>query len=140
VICRDRAGAYAEGASTGAPDAIQVADRWHLWHNLAEHVEKTVAAHHGCLRAAAEKIPPEIPAEPASPADLAEAAAVAQAGRIENSALVTRTKDRYERVQALKTQAPISRRSARSTPHHRPSQRCPRSGPSPRGYCATPTS
>lgn len=104
VICRDRAGAYAEGASTGAPEAIQVADRWHLWHNLAEQVEKTVAAHHGCLRAAAEKIAPEIPAEPGSPADLAEAAEAAQAGRIENSALVSRTKDRYEQVQALKTQ------------------------------------
>ena len=106
VVCRDRADAYADGARTGAPDAIQVADRWHLYRNLCEHVEKAVARHRDCL-----KEPEPEPAEPQEPADTghAEAELVQLAGnaavqRVEDSVLARRTKQRYELVQALRAQ------------------------------------
>lgn len=104
VICRDRAGAYAGGARQGAPEATQVADRWHLYHNLAGHVEKAVARHRGCLE---EPAPPAGQEEPSGgqPApDLQQAAVAAAARRAAESALAVRTRQRYEQVQALRAQ------------------------------------
>jgi hypothetical protein len=51
IVCRDGSAAYAEAIRQGAPDAVQVSDRWHLWHGLGAAVEKTVIAHSSSWRA-----------------------------------------------------------------------------------------
>ena len=69
-----------------------------MWHNLGEHVEKTVAAHHRCVldhyaaleQAAAQQAP-----------DPGQLAGQATAAHAENRARVVRARQRYEQVQAL---------------------------------------
>lgn len=45
-VSRDRGGTYVEGASWGAPQATQIADRWHLLANLGDAVEEFLIRTH----------------------------------------------------------------------------------------------
>jgi hypothetical protein len=59
VASRDRSHICREGLSAGAPQATQVADRWHLLRNLAERLEEFLGQKRPILRAAAgsERVP-----------------------------------------------------------------------------------
>lgn len=52
VVCRDGSAAYAQAVRDALPQAIQVADRWHLWHGLCDAAGKEVAAHSACWASA----------------------------------------------------------------------------------------
>jgi transposase len=49
IVSRDRASLYAEAATRAAPQAVQVADRWHLLHNMSEALIDALAPHHRLL-------------------------------------------------------------------------------------------
>jgi transposase len=57
LISRDRQGVYAEGARRVAPEAVQVADRFHLVLNLTQAVERELAVNRRQLRIASSSAP-----------------------------------------------------------------------------------
>lgn len=49
VVCRDGSLVHRQGITDGAPDALQVSDRFHLRQGLSKRVVEVAAAHCGCL-------------------------------------------------------------------------------------------
>jgi transposase len=95
VLSRDRGKDYAEGGRVGAPDAVQVADRWHLLKNLGDVLERILTREHRHLREVAAQVQEEQPLEPSSPRELTR---VEQEHRDRRARRV----ERYETVQDLK--------------------------------------
>jgi transposase len=98
VICRDRAGAYAEGAREGAADAIQVADRFHLWQNLCDAVEKTVISCRADLKEPDPGDPEPAPSGTGVPAETAGPATSPDPGE---GRLAIRARERHTAVHDL---------------------------------------
>ena len=98
IVSRDRAGAYAEGIRQGAPQAIQVADRFHLHTNISAALERYLTRKHAALRPAAQHSPATVgPALDEPPPD-----AVSPLTSREQPERRARRLARYEEVVALR--------------------------------------
>jgi transposase len=114
IISRDRAGAYAEGARQGAPDALQVADRFHLIQNLADALIRVFEQHHRDLTAALASPSPALP-------DVVQPSAPVRTTQAEHDQLQRRERRqaRYDAVWALHRQGWTNRAIADHLDLHR---------------------
>jgi len=145
IITRDRWPAYAQAAAEGAPQAKQVADRWHLLKNLREVVEQILARLSATVREALREEPAVVAAPPtvqaadgsgerpaataqdtttpmasATPAALVDAEAGAVGTPMSPREQAQKAKrqqrvERYERVRRLRGEGQSLRQIARAT-------------------------
>lgn len=96
VAVRDRAGAYAEGLRRGAPQAVQVADRFHLRKNASDALDRYLTRQYAAVRQAEHGDTAGDDGAAARPRDETVPATAAQAERR------VRRLARYEEVIALR--------------------------------------
>jgi transposase len=97
VVCRDRDGVYASAARRGAPGALQVADRWHLVHNLADALERFAVRALASLR---KQLIAEEPAHTSPPAEML----LAKTDSVSPGRLRARNEQRHAEIHELMAQ------------------------------------
>jgi len=101
IVTRDRSYEFAKGISAGAPDAVQVADRFHLLVNLREMSERVVERNRH--RLSGIMLPPTTPGAEVQATEGASKSRGRQPARRSSSEEATRTA-RYERRLAVRQQ------------------------------------
>ena len=97
IVARDRSTDYAAGIRQGAPQAIQIADRWHLLHNLRQMLQRYLTTCYSILK--------QLPLTPEYEVLLAQqrpAYRRTQADRQSSIASRERRVALYEQIQSLK--------------------------------------
>jgi transposase len=113
VVARDRANAYAQAASEAAPDAVQVADRWHLLKNVRDALQRALQQRSTTIRRLLSGIP-------GSPSGEVNGAGTPQAGRPEvvRSERQVHRHARFEEVRRLHHEGASVRGIARALGLH----------------------
>jgi transposase len=117
IVARDRSTEYAKGIALGAPQARQVADRWHLLQNLGQAMERHIGRIYAQLRA----LPPLVGA-PFEQQTLSSGRTIFVRTKRDVSAKQDRRSRRmalYKEVQRLRSEGYNIRQIAQRLAHHR---------------------
>lgn len=142
VVVRDRAEAYAEGARAGAPEAQQVADRFHLVQNVGEALQEVLRGRRRRIEIASEHeaaeatetsgVTPTVPEPP--PSRTQQQVAAQRARRVARWEEVQRRREQGESIQGIARAMGMHRRTVRhllATPQ--PPRNRPPAQPRPAG-------
>ncbi|MBA3946673.1 MAG: ISL3 family transposase [Herpetosiphonaceae bacterium] len=116
IVARDRGKEFVEGVQHGAPQAVQVADRWHLIKNLGDALEYLFHQHAQVVQQTFTHLEAQAVAGPAEhrPVPTLDGTTNAERSKVASRAWSIRALDRYHQVHALHTQglaiATIARR------------------------------
>jgi transposase len=118
IVSRDRAGAYAEGASKGAPEAVQIADRFHLLMNVTTAMTRLFERKHDTLKYIHEQEKAlDPPASP--PVETDPPAKPKTVSQQQQQARQARRQNRYDEVKQLHEQGVSQRAIAALVGLHR---------------------